>query len=254
MKAAGILLAAGRGSRMKDLTKDRPKCLVELAGQTLLHWQLKALDKAGIERLLVLRGHAAECIQGDFETAENSRWADTNMVSSLLCADGFARDFFSRGGERIVVSYSDIVYHPDHVHKLLTCDTGIALTFDTAWEPLWRLRFGDPLLDAETFRQENGLLQEIGSPPQSLAEIQGQYMGLLSFNYSGWQTITEYGMALGDELDTTDMTSLLHILLEKSIPIGSVPVAGKWCEIDSSTDLLRYETALQQGSWLHDWR
>ena len=36
MKAAGIILAAGRGSRMRNLTEERPKCMVELAGKPLL--------------------------------------------------------------------------------------------------------------------------------------------------------------------------------------------------------------------------
>lgn len=254
MKAAGIILAAGRGSRMKEFTADHPKCLVELAGKPLLQWQLQSLRTAGIERVLVVRGYASECLRGDFETAENPRWAATNMVSTLLCADQFARDVFSKGGERLVVSYSDIVYHPEHVRKLLSCDSSIALTFDTQWEMLWKLRFDDVLLDAETFRQEDGMLREIGGKPQSLSEIQGQYMGLLTFDRSGWQTLVECGAALGDALDKTDMTGFLRLLLAKSIPVGAVPVAGKWCETDNGTDLRLYEHALAQGNWSHDWR
>lgn len=254
MKAAGIILAAGRGSRMKSFTAKRPKCLLELAGRPLLHWQLRALREAGMERVLVVRGYAAPCLRGDFETAENPRWSNTNMVSTLLCADDFARDVFSQGIGRLVVSYSDIVYHPDHVRRLLTCDAGIALTFDTQWEALWRLRFGDPLLDAETFRQEDGFLREIGGKPHALSQIQGQYMGLLSFDQGGWRTFTHCCADLGQALEKTDMTGFLRLLLAKSIPVGVVPVAGKWCEADSGTDLQAYENALAQGNWPHDWR
>ena len=46
MKA--IILAAGRGSRMENLTEEKPKCLVELKGQTLLDMQINALQAAGI--------------------------------------------------------------------------------------------------------------------------------------------------------------------------------------------------------------
>ena len=55
MKA--IILAAGRGTRMKELTEEKPKCLVELDGQSLLEKQLGALRQAGIEeiRLVLVR-------------------------------------------------------------------------------------------------------------------------------------------------------------------------------------------------------
>lgn len=39
------------------------------------------------------------------------------------------------------------------------------------------LRFGDPLLDAETFRAENGRLVEIGARPLSLEQVQGAVYG-----------------------------------------------------------------------------
>ena len=55
MKTAGIILAAGRGSRMSNLTEERPKCMVELAGKPLLHWQLSALRRAGISSILAVR-------------------------------------------------------------------------------------------------------------------------------------------------------------------------------------------------------
>lgn len=254
MNAAGIILAAGRGSRMKKLTDEKPKCLVELAARPLLHWQLDALRAAGLRRILAVRGYAAACIQGDFETAENPRWAETNMLSTLLCARDFARRAFEQGVGRLVVSYSDIVYHPEHVRGLLASKHSIALSFDTRWEPLWRLRFGDPLLDAETFRQEGGLLREIGNKPRSLADIHGQYMGLLSFDRPGWQTFVRCAEELGAAVDKTDMTGFLRLLLARNIPVGAVPVEGKWCEADSDTDIALYENALARGNWSHDWR
>lgn len=254
MRAAGIILAAGRGSRMKNFTANHPKCLVELAGKPLLHWQLSALQAADMERILVVRGYAAECLHGEFETVDNPRWAQTNMLASLLCADPYVRNAFSQGVERVVVSYSDIVYHYSHVQKLLSCTENIAITFDTQWESLWKLRFDDVLSDAETFRQENGLLREIGGKAHSVAEIQGQYMGLLAFNACGWQTLVTLCAELGDAMEKTDMTAFLRLLLSKDVPVGATPVAGKWCEADNETDLQQYETALANGTWSHDWR
>ena len=251
---SGIILAAGRGSRMKSLTERAPKCLLQLAGKALLDWQVAALRAAGLKRLLVVRGYAAECIIGDFETAENPRWQQTNMLSTLLCADAFVQEGFRKGVERVVVSYSDIVYHPDHARALLCCQNDIAITCDTDWQALWTLRFGDPLLDAESFKQENGFLKEIGGRPKSLDDVRGQYMGLLSFNKAGWTGLKNLCAELGKEVDKLDMTAFLRLLLAKNLPIGVVSVSGKWCEADSETDLESYKRALATGNWFHDWR
>ena len=55
------------------------------------------------------------------------------------------------------------------------------------WLALWERRFGDPLLDAETFRlSSDGSLLEIGNKPRNVEEVEGQYMGLLRFSPEGW--------------------------------------------------------------------
>ncbi len=56
----GLILAAGRGSRMVAATADRPKGLVELGGTALLDWQLAALRGAGIQEIGLVRGYRGE--------------------------------------------------------------------------------------------------------------------------------------------------------------------------------------------------
>lgn len=261
MKA--VILAAGRGSRMRDQTSDKPKCLLELAGRPLLSWQLDALRQAGADDILVVRGYRGEKLTpaglglppDAFATADNPRWAETNMLSTLLCADAFIRGKRNGGDqEGAVIAYADIVYHPAHVASLARSPHDIAITYDTAWEALWTLRFGDPLLDAETFRAEGGLLREIGGKPERLADIAGQYMGLIHVTPRGWHMVAEYCAKLGPRVDKTDMTGFLRGLLADGADIGAVPVAGCWCEADNGTDLERYAEALATGSWSHDWR
>ena len=85
MKA--IILAAGRGSRMKNMTDDRPKCMVELRGKPLLEWQLTALHEAGISEIAIVTGYKRELLANRAPMEfHNPRWAETNMVSSLACA------------------------------------------------------------------------------------------------------------------------------------------------------------------------
>ena len=58
------ILAAGRGSRMKHLTDERPKCLIEFNGKPLLEWQLEAIRAAGIDEIGIITGYKREMLNG----------------------------------------------------------------------------------------------------------------------------------------------------------------------------------------------
>ncbi|MGE5491994.1 MAG: phosphocholine cytidylyltransferase family protein [Actinomycetota bacterium] len=236
MKA--IILAAGRGSRMKAMTDDRPKCLVEFRGKPLLQWQIEALQAAGITDIGIVTGYKRELL-ADRGLVEfhNPRWSETNMVSSLACA----RDWLL--AEPCIVSYSDIFYESNAVSALMESVAALAITYDTQWLELWSRRFGDPLLDAETFRlNADGTLAEIGGKPSSIAEIEGQYMGLLRFTPAGWSEIEAIRKALPQtDQDRMHMTGTLQRVIDaKRIGIGTVPYTGTWGEIDSIDDLSAY--------------
>lgn len=236
MKA--IILAAGRGSRMKQLTKDSPKCLVDLHGKALLDWQCEAMRNEGIEQIGVVTGYKREMLANRCLTEfHNSRWPETNMVTSLTCASEWLES------SPCIISYSDIFYDSTAVRSLLDCNNSLALTYDPNWLRLWTNRFGDPLLDAESFRlTSNGFLIEIGHKPNSVSEVQGQYMGLLRFTPTGWTEVRAVLSALSPlERDRIDITHLLQkLLVSNTISIRAIPYQGCWGEIDSETDLLLY--------------
>jgi len=237
MKA--IILAAGRGSRMKDLTDERPKCLVELRGKPLLEWQLEALRGAGISEIAIVTGYMSELLTNRGLTEfHNSRWADTQMVSSLACA----QEWLQR--EPCIVSYSDIFYDAKAVVSLMECSGKIAVTYDLNWLALWEKRFGDPLLDSETFRlNKDQTLAEIGNKPKSVYEIEGQYMGLLRYTPEGWaQVLRIRAQMTPTECDRMHMTGTLQKVIEAGVvPIYAVPYEAEWGEVDTADDLAAYQ-------------
>ena len=52
----GIILAAGQGKRLAPLTKNKPKCMVNLFGKTLLEWQISVFKKCGITDISIVTG------------------------------------------------------------------------------------------------------------------------------------------------------------------------------------------------------
>ncbi len=233
----GIILAAGRGSRMGCLTSDQPKCMTILGGKSLLERQLESLEGGGIDNRAIVRGYLPETFTLPVTYFENPRWAETNMVASLACAESWLQNY------TCVVSYSDIVYGSETVQKLVAAQGDVVITFDPHWRRLWELRFEDPLADAETFRRGgHGQLLEIGSRAGNLDEIEGQYMGLLRFTPKGWQSVIGLLAKLpGHQCDGLDMTSLLQMLLETGVRIDTVAIDEPWYEVHSESDLRLYE-------------
>lgn len=232
MKA--IILAAGRGSRMKNLTEERPKCLVELHGKHLLEWQLSALREAGIEEIAIVTGYKRELLASrGLVEFYNSRWAETNMVASLSCAQVWLKT------GPCIVSYSDIFYSEQAVRLLVDCPAPLAVTYDPNWLKLWTERFTDPLLDAETFRiKPDNTLAEIGNKPKSVEEVQGQYMGLLRFSPNSWETLAKLREQLPPHIrDKMHMTASLNLLIQEGVQIVGIPYYGVWGEIDTPSDL-----------------
>lgn len=240
-----VILAAGRGSRMGKLTDNQPKCMVKLGNQALIDWQIKALKKAGIKQIYLIKGYLADHFQpaGIYGSFENVRWNKTNMVSSLICGAQILKSNTS------IISYSDIIYSKKIVKALIQKPGDIVITYDKKWLVLWRERFEAPLSDAETFRTNtDGALIEIGNRASDIEQIKGQYMGLLKISPVGWEKITEFLSEIPQSvIDKMDMTSLLKEMLKKKIVVHTVAVNGGWCEVDSKEDLNLYESMLKNG-------
>jgi choline kinase len=236
MKA--IILAAGRGSRMGNLTEDIPKCLVKLKGKPLIEWQIDALKKAGIEEIGIVTGYKRELLCGyGLKEFHNSRWASTQMVSSLECTSEWLDT------TPCIVSYSDIFYQPHAVSLLMESNSEIAITYDPNWQTLWENRFSNPLEDAETFRlNEENAVTEIGSKPKNLEEVEGQYMGLLYFTPSSWGELMDIRSKIPqNHADKMHMTNALQKIIDNgNFILKGIPYTKEWGEVDNSSDLEFY--------------
>ena len=63
MKIQAIIPAAGLGSRLGNLTKDIPKCMIEVNGQTLISRQLEIIEDLNFSRIIIITGHKADLLK-----------------------------------------------------------------------------------------------------------------------------------------------------------------------------------------------
>lgn len=235
-----IILAAGEGTRLRPYTLDRPKCMVEVDGRSLIERQLEVLKAANADPIIIIGGYRSEMLTRPGITLRlNPRYAETNMVWSLFCAE--KEDF--EGG--VILAYGDIVYSSNVLKALMASDGDISTTIDLDWEQYWRARNEDPLEDAETLKlSPNGDIIEIGQKPKSLADIEGQYMGLIKFSKRGVEILKEVfahaqasGNLRGKSIEKAYMTDLLQLIIDCGHRIKAVPVNGGWVEVDTVGDL-----------------
>lgn len=241
MKA--IILAAGQGTRLRPLTDDRPKCLVPFRGRPIIEHLLATLHAGGVEDVTIVTGYRADRLDGmGTRTRHNARFAKTNMVHSLFCAeDQLTSD--------VVVSYADIVYSTRVLSTLLDHPGPFAVVVDRCWRDLWSLRMADPLAGAETMRIDRaGNIVELGRKPQSYSDIQGQYIGLFKIAGRIVEAVRDFYHDLdraatydGMDFDHMYMTSFIQAVADALTPVQAVLVEGGWVEIDSLEDLAAYE-------------
>src|SRR5437870_280593 len=67
-----VILAGGRGTRLKPLTDTRPKPMVEIQGKPFLEYQIEQLREQGFERVLLLLGYLPEVVRDYF--GNGRRW------------------------------------------------------------------------------------------------------------------------------------------------------------------------------------
>jgi len=234
-----ILLVAGEGKRLRPYTHDRPKCMVEINGISLIDRQLSVLKSEGLIDILMIGGYKADMLKtSGIKLKVNPRYYETNMVWTLFSAED------EMEGD-VIVSYGDIVYSREILQALLQSTADIAVTIDKEWESYWRARNENPLDDAETLKlKKDGSIGEIGYKPKTLDEIDGQYMGLMKFSPKGVKQIKDIfhaaiddGKLLGGGVENAYMTELLQAAINTGNKVMAVPVYGGWIEVDTVNDL-----------------
>jgi len=229
----GLILAAGRGSRMGKLTKDRPKCLLNFQNQTLLDRCIKIFYQNKINNIGIVTGYKREKIKvKKLKKFNNKNWSSTNILYSLYCA----KNWLSK--HECIITYSDIIYNSSAISKIKRNKSDIAILYDKNWKKKWMKRFKNPLSDAETFKiGKKGNLIDIGKKTKDYKRINGQYMGIFKIKPKGWQII--YKLINSDKsgkMKKFDITKMLSLLLKKGHKIGVEEYSGNWIEVDRTLD------------------
>lgn len=124
--ASAVILLAGRGRRLGHVTKNIPKCLLEIGGYPIVHHQLLALRNCGIKDIVLVTGFKDEAVkeyvQAHFQGLNlkfiyNPDFDTTNTLYSLALASQFIGK-----GRQVLQLNGDVLFDEEILKLLLKAD------------------------------------------------------------------------------------------------------------------------------------
>ena len=242
-----IILAAGRGSRMGNLTSHIPKCMIEFMGKPILEYTLKTLNNhKSINEIVLLRGYQSEKIK-----YPNIKYYDAvqtqNMVETLFFATEELND-------DLLILYGDVIMSENIIDLLVKSKYDISVCIDANWKELHELRFGNLSDDLESCAIDNeGNITNIGEKKPQLDDVNGQYFGAIRLNSNGCEIFKSFydkaknkenlnqNWMRGRNFNSIYMTDFLQGLIDDGNKIKAVMCNKGWLEFDSKSDLDIYE-------------
>ena len=251
-----IILAAGQGNRLRPLTNEKPKCMVELFGKSLIEHQISAYTACDISDINVVTGFRSDSITiSNVRYFKNEQYERTNMVESLFCAEEILN------GD-VIISYGDIIFEKNVLKQLIQSANDFSVIIDKNWQDYWSIRSKNPLVDLESLKLDSkDNIISIGQKVKKLEEIQGQYIGLMKFSGKGVNILKDFyheckkisekkPNPLNDSspFEKSFMTDLLQGLINSNYQLHSVPIHGGWLELDTIEDFETYQKLFRNNT------
>jgi len=226
------------------LNSNKPDCLLDVGGKTILKRELDTLQSCGISHIVVVRGYQKEKINYPYVSYyENSDYATSGILKSLFCAENEISNGF-------IFSYGDIIYGVKTLQKLLQDKADISLVVDINWLSLYHQRTQHPIEEAPLVVVEGDRITKIGRNIINPGEAHGEFIGLAKFSRRGAEilrsnykrVISEHGEGpfhYSPSVREARFLDIIQELIEQGYMVHNVDIQGGWTEIDTIEDLER---------------
>ncbi len=234
-----IIIGAGRGRRLEHLTENEPKTFTRILDKRILDWILETYRANGENDITFIGGYLLDIVKQhypEFSFRHNTNWQNNNILQSLF----YAADDMDNG---FICTYSDILYTPEIVKKLLASRADITVAVDTAWRDRYAYRSFHPTTDAEKITADNG---RVTCFSRAIPDHQafGEFIGVAKFSPAGAKIFKKYFSELPENflfeksipLNSAYLLHFLNYLVQQGITINYVTTPGQYIEVDTLED------------------
>ena len=241
MKA--IIIAAGVGSRLGELTKDIPKPLVDVNGKSILQRQIEIFKKIGVNDIFIVTGYKHEKIKFSNVTCiHNSEYLNTEQTGSLMKAR-------SQISGELIVSFGDILFEESILKKLIDTKENFVLMCEPNWKKSYEKRSDNPPTQSDFIAIENNKIikffknsLEINDSHTTvefigLMKVSSRFSDIFVKTYESLEKSHNGKFHFASSFMKAKFIDFFEELRLTGTIIHSLNVNGKWCEIDTIQDL-----------------
>ena len=234
MKA--IILAAGVGSRISKFIEEKPKCMIDIGGLSLIRYTVNLLRSQGIGDITVVVGYRASVIMEEL-AGENVNFVYNPFfdVTNGIASMWFARDHLTEGEDTVIMS-GDVYLEPEILAELIALDKSPVLLADSTRR-----------VEADyRYYYENGILKKFGKD-LTIEETTGECLGVakLKGDFVGVYKTRMIEM-IGRQCHSVWWENVLYDLAaEREVYVHDVAGAF-WAEVDFIEDCRRIRRHRQE--------
>jgi dTDP-glucose pyrophosphorylase len=219
-----VLLAAGRGIRMRELTVELPKPMIEVRGKPVLQHIVEGLRDAGIREFFIIVGYRADAVQNFF--GDGSRYKIAIQYATQVVQDGtgrvvdIARNFAENSA--FILSYGDILVDPQNYKSIVDLPDDIeAIVTVTRGE--------DVSKGGAVFLNEQMELVDLREKPKSGEPTSPWYnAGLYAFRPSIFEFTAKLKPSPRGEYELTDA---IRELAHSGKKVKALELTGEWADV-----------------------
>jgi UDP-N-acetylglucosamine diphosphorylase / glucose-1-phosphate thymidylyltransferase / UDP-N-acetylgalactosamine diphosphorylase / glucosamine-1-phosphate N-acetyltransferase / galactosamine-1-phosphate N-acetyltransferase len=231
-----VVLAAGRGTRMRELTNDIPKPMIEVRGKPVLQHIVQGLCDAGVRRFLIIVGYHAERVRNFFGDGRHHNVAIEYATQTVQDGTGrvvnLARDF--TGGSPFVLSYGDILISPVNYKRIVEFPDDLEAIITVT-------RGEDVSKGGAVFVNEQMELVDLREKPKPGEPTSPWYnAGLYAFRPSIFEFIAKLEPSPRSEYELTDA---IRDLAHSGKKVKALELTGEWADVRDPEILARLNQA-----------
>src|SRR6266403_5451260 len=232
-----VLLAAGRGIRMRELTVELPKPMIEVRGKPVLQHIVEGLRDAGIREFFIIVGYRADAVQNFF--GDGSRYKIAIQYATQVVQDGtgrvvdIARNF--AGNSAFILSYGDILVDPQNYKSIVDLPDDIEAIITVT-------RGEDVSKGGAVFLNEQMELVDLREKPKPGEPTSPWYnAGLYAFRPSIFDFIARLEPSPRGEYELTDA---IRELAQSGKKVRALELTGEWADVRDPEILAKLNSQL----------